>query len=697
MIIILDWIFEGIVQWIAGFVSELMDSISGIFLETLGTEMDVMEAYFPFMNTAYEIFQYTGWAILLLITVWQLFRAFGGPLTEAENPWQLIIRSTLFAVLIRFAKGIFLTILLIARGPYAALMDQSIDPGDFKFAGVEQVLTSGITTIVSAATIVGLILMLILLIALGWNYFKLLLEVVERYVVVGVLFYTSPLAFSLGGSKATSNVFKSWCRMVGSQLMLLVLNVWFLRAFNSSVGQFVVNGGALKSGGGNIFLWMFCSLALLKVGQKFESYLSSLGLSVAQTGSTMGMELLMASRLITGAGGGSKSAGSVFQGAGSAASNVAGGTGGVAAGFASKLSGNSFVRDAVVDGGTRMAAGGGVGIIGRAFGGIAAKNGATLNSASIASVAGRSPAVSGKIGGEIADKSIGNYMPHLAGGSVKGTQISGGHISTQAAGAGGKEASLDLYSASQFEKPAGPHAVVSAADGSQWYQTATGAGMSSFFPTPSFSGSSSEAGEAAQNFPEIPDGTMLRTVGDGTLEATNPDGSSSLWYNSGHFAEPDAPHTIMTDANGVDWYAMQPKADMGDMEAGQNDSYFQSFMPGYENAVSKVQRAEHEDGRFEVRHDDGSGTQFYDRNMYQAPHGDYRVYEDTNGGQWYAIDGTAGVDRVPVYENGSPVYDENGKLVTKSVETVKYRTSLTRFGSPDNRDVNEKVVPRRKQ
>ena len=30
--------------------------------------------------------QYMAWAVLFLITVWQLFRIFGGPITEAENP-----------------------------------------------------------------------------------------------------------------------------------------------------------------------------------------------------------------------------------------------------------------------------------------------------------------------------------------------------------------------------------------------------------------------------------------------------------------------------------------------------------------------------------------------------------------------------------------------------------------------------------
>lgn len=121
------------------------------------------------------------------------------------------------------------------------------------FAGIESVLRSGLISFVSFSTVVGSLLLIILMIALGWNYFKLLLEVVERYVVVGVLCYTSPLAYSMGASKDTNPVFKSWCRMVGSQLLLLVMNVWFLRAFNSSVGRYIATGGALSNGHGSIF------------------------------------------------------------------------------------------------------------------------------------------------------------------------------------------------------------------------------------------------------------------------------------------------------------------------------------------------------------------------------------------------------------------------------------------------------------
>lgn len=77
------------------------------------------------------------------------------------------------------------------------------------------------------------------------------------------------------------------------------------------------------------------------------------------------------------------------------------------------------MRDAVVEGGTRMGMGGSVGFVGRVFGGMAARNGATLTAESVASVAAKSEAVSGTIAGDIADRSLGNYMPQTAGHKLK--------------------------------------------------------------------------------------------------------------------------------------------------------------------------------------------------------------------------------------------------------------------------------------
>lgn len=162
----LDWIFEGIITWVSSIVSDMMDAVSGLFLQALGTDMTAMEEYFPFVTKAFTVMQYTAWAILFLITIWQLFRIFGGPITEAENPWTLIARSALFALLIWYAKPIFSMTLDIATAPYTALMDIQMTAEDFTFAGVEQALKNGLTTLIASISVVGLLLLVILEIAL---------------------------------------------------------------------------------------------------------------------------------------------------------------------------------------------------------------------------------------------------------------------------------------------------------------------------------------------------------------------------------------------------------------------------------------------------------------------------------------------------------------------------------------------------
>lgn len=460
------------------------------------------------------------------------------------------------------------------------------------------------------------------------------------------------------------------------------MNVWFLRAFNSSVGYYVANGGVLANGKGSVFLWLFCAIAFLKTAQRFDSYLSSIGLSVAQTGSGLGMELLVATRVLTSAGGGFMKAGHAFAGAG-----VAGASGGFMAGLANKFSGNSYVRDAVTQGGQKMGMGGSIGFFGRMVGGVAARNGATLNSNSISSVATKPPKVSGKIGGEIADRSLGNYMPHLQGQNLTGTEISGGKITTNAIGADGKQTALGLFNAEQFEKPQGPHSIVSATDGSSWYQMATGANAGEYHGAPTFS--------------SISDGTTLQNVGEGEISANTPNGESR-WYSSAYYNEPDAPHTVMQTDNGLDWYAMQPHATIPAFESGAdaneyNQAQFGNFMPSYEQSVVSVDGSGSQYGHFEVRHEDGSGTAFYDSSQYAAPRGDYQVYEDANGNSWYGIHGNACVERRPVYENGEAVYGADGNVKTVSVETVRYNSTPSRYAEPTKRNMDNVEQPRRKR
>lgn len=683
--VLVNWILEGIVNWISGIVTKLMDAVSGLFLNALGTDMTAMEEYFPFLSKAFTIMQYIAWSLLFLITVWQLFRVFGGPITEAENPYVLIVRAALFAVLIYFAKPIFLYILNIAKAPYVALMDITMTSEDFTFSGIETKMRDSLTILISDMSVVGAILVTVLIFALGWNYFKLLLEVVERYIVVGVLCYTSPLAYSMGASKTTNQVFRSWMRMVGSQLLLLVMNVWFLRGFNSSVGQYIGNGGGLTNGNGSIFLWLFCALAFLKTAQKFDSYLAAIGLNAAQTGSNLGMEIIAVSRVIGGAAGNIKTAGKVFGGSGTVKPY-----GGAFGGFANRFKGNSYVRDAVVNGGTRMGAGGITGFIGRAFGGLAAKNGATLSGNSISSVANKSPANSGTIAGDVANRSIGNFMPHLKGRNLSDANVTGGKITAKIKNPDGSETSIGLYSAEQYNTPTGPHNIVTASDGGKWHQLASGAYSQSVID--------SNISGITDSFVGLPSGTDLRFVGNGIIEANGINGNSLL-YSSAYYEEPDAPHTVYQSADGLDWYSVKNSNALPEFESGKdadeyNRAQMESFMPGFDKYTVSASTDE-ENACFEVRHEDGSGTMFYDSDVYEVPHGSYNTYKDVNGNKWYAISGDAAVERKPVYDDGHPVYDGD-RLRTKNVETVKYRGAPSKFAAPRIRSANEYNEPKRK-
>ena len=140
----------------------------------------------------------------------------------------------------------------------------------------------------------------------------------------------------------------------------------------------------------------------------------------------------------------------------------------------------------------------------------------------------------------------------------------------------------------------------------------SGEGRGAFYDAPAFSGDAGEAAQVAAAFPGAAEDTTLRSVGDGIMEASN-DSGNSLWYNSAYYDEPDAPHTIMQSANGVDWYAMQQQAEAPDFESGEaaaayNRAAFRDYMPGYEQPVVQADSTHRDDGHFEVRHSDGSGT-----------------------------------------------------------------------------------------
>lgn len=230
-------ILDGIVSWIAEQVMHGLDLISSSVLGALGCTMDTFVRYFPVAETLYDVFVALAIGIILLNWVWQVFRNFGlGIGLEAEDPVKLSIRSILFILLALYADQIIELVLGIAGTPYNWVLSEELPPLDF--AGFNSSLMVILGVVANGAVA---LIALILVIILAWNYIKLLFEAAERYVLLGILVFTAPVAFAMGASQTTGNIFKSWCRMFGGQLFLLIMNAWCLRLFTSMVGTFLSN------------------------------------------------------------------------------------------------------------------------------------------------------------------------------------------------------------------------------------------------------------------------------------------------------------------------------------------------------------------------------------------------------------------------------------------------------------------------
>ena len=230
-------ILDGIVEWLAEQVMNGLDLVTTSVLGALGCDMTVFLRYFPAAQTMYEVFVALSIGIILLNWVWQLFKNFGlGAGIEAEDPVKLSIRSVLFILLAYYSDQIIETVLKIGGTPYGWILDSQLPA--LSFANFNSVM---LVIIGACANGSVALITLILVLILAWNYIKLLFEAAERYVLLGVLVYTAPVAFSMGASQATSNIFRSWCRMFGGQVFLLVMNAWCLRLFTSMVGTFLAN------------------------------------------------------------------------------------------------------------------------------------------------------------------------------------------------------------------------------------------------------------------------------------------------------------------------------------------------------------------------------------------------------------------------------------------------------------------------
>lgn len=265
MVILLEFIFQGFFEWIYSLILEIWNFFFASLLDIMTLDFAYIKAHVPVVEDIMEVFLAVGWALLLGNLVFQATRSMVSGLGfEGEDPKLLFARTFVFSFLL-LACPQLCEIGLNLTSKIMTLLDV---PDAINVRLVDGSIFGALTAAWLLVIIFDIILMFMVL--------KLLMEVAERYVILAVLTITAPLAFSMGGSKNTADIFAGWCRMFGSMCLLMVTNVMFFKMLLSVVST--------VPSGLDVFPWMVLNVSIVKVAKKADEIITRIGLNPAITG-----------------------------------------------------------------------------------------------------------------------------------------------------------------------------------------------------------------------------------------------------------------------------------------------------------------------------------------------------------------------------------------------------------------------------
>ena len=265
----LELLFQGFIEWIYGLILECWEYFASVLFDLMSLDFAYLREHMPVIDTIRQIMLGVGWALLIGNLVFQATRGMAAGLGfDAEDPKLLFTRTFAFSFLLVASPQICGLGLNMTSTVIELL--QMPDAVDITFA--DEASFGGLTSSWLLVVICGIIVM--------FQTFKLIMEMAERYFILAVLTITSPLAFGMGGSRNTSDIFTGWCRMFGSMCLLMATNVMFVKMLLSVLSYY--------PSGLDVLPWMVLVITIVKVAKKADSILARIGLNPAMTGDPLG-------------------------------------------------------------------------------------------------------------------------------------------------------------------------------------------------------------------------------------------------------------------------------------------------------------------------------------------------------------------------------------------------------------------------
>lgn len=269
---LLEPIMKGLIEWIYEMVVSIMEYAAKELVGVMSMDMSYFEKTAPVIKDITNIILALGWGLLIANMVFQSLKVMmSGAGFESEDPKHIFCRTFVFSFLLLASRQIC----NMAMGITGKVIELLQIPPELSLAIPDQSMFSiGSGAKWLIVIVVGFILI--------FQYIKLLFEIGERYVVTSVLTFFAPLAFAMGGSKNTNDIFRGWCRMYGSMMVMMIMNIVFLKLILSAMDNVT---------SGSVLIWLVFVIALTRVARKIDSHIGKIGLNPAQTGNAMGSRL----------------------------------------------------------------------------------------------------------------------------------------------------------------------------------------------------------------------------------------------------------------------------------------------------------------------------------------------------------------------------------------------------------------------
>lgn len=247
-------------------VEYLLDQL----MELFNVDLSYFAERVPVIDDIANIFVAVGWALLIGNLAYQAMRSIAsGVGIEAEEPARLFLRTAMFSFLLLVSRQIC----DIGFGLSATVMEMLQVPDAITF---EPFGEETFDTLPNA----GWLIVIIVNVVIQWQLIRLFFEVAERYVILCVLTYCAPLAFAMGGSKSTAEIFRGWLRMFASMCVLMVFNLVFVKLVLSALST-DPNGAA-------IIPWAMLVVGIVRMAKKMDGIILRIGMNPALTGDPLG-------------------------------------------------------------------------------------------------------------------------------------------------------------------------------------------------------------------------------------------------------------------------------------------------------------------------------------------------------------------------------------------------------------------------